>query len=122
MVAGRFFTLEDGQDARVVNQAFARLCCPNKSPIGATVAIDAGRYATIVGVLKDAFDSAMDRPPSPLMFSPLTSSHVTQGSAVVHYASAPRAPTVPVHGGASDPRRESIRRRIEGLHTWRTTV
>jgi putative ABC transport system permease protein len=79
IVAGRFFTSDDRPDeVIVVNEAFAKLCCAGRSAVGQIVR--GNRPATIVGVLKDAFDSALDTPPAPTVFTPLALTGSAAGS------------------------------------------
>ncbi|HWB30691.1 MAG TPA: FtsX-like permease family protein [Vicinamibacterales bacterium] len=79
LVAGRFFTSGDRADeVLVVNEAFAKLCCADRSAVGQIVR--GNRPSTIVGVLKDAFDSALDTPPAPMIFTPLVLTGSVAGS------------------------------------------
>jgi predicted permease len=79
LVAGRFFTSDDRADETlVVNEAFAKLCCAARSAVGQIVR--GNRPATIVGVMKDAFDSALDTPPAPMVFTPLVLTGSAAGS------------------------------------------
>jgi putative ABC transport system permease protein len=71
LVAGRFFTDADAGHAFVVNEAFAKLCCANRLAIGTILAAGTPDQATIVGVVADALDSALDRAPVPRAFHPL---------------------------------------------------
>jgi predicted permease len=86
LTAGRFFTSKDGDGARVVNQAFARMCCTGQSAVGTIVVLGDGHQATIVGILKDAFDTALDKPPAPLILAPLpTVAPQSAGGALINY-------------------------------------
>jgi predicted permease len=84
LVAGRFFTEEDGGRARVVNEAFARACCADRPAIG-SVFDEGDDSPTIVGILADTFDHALDRAPSPVMFAPLARGNVSIDGVIIHY-------------------------------------
>ncbi len=69
MYQGRFFTDQDTADSRpvaVVNRAFARLFSPNGEIIDKfSVGLDKDRQATIVGVMDDFHQTAIDEPSVP---------------------------------------------------------
>jgi putative ABC transport system permease protein len=71
LIAGRFFTDADADHALVVNEAFAKLCCPDRSALGAILAAGTPDQRAIVGVMADALDSALDHSPVPRVFQPL---------------------------------------------------
>jgi putative ABC transport system permease protein len=76
LVAGR---LLDGRDAAgappvvIVNQSFARRWLPNENPVGKKVAFSWGTegYQTIVGVIADMREGALDQPSNPAIYIPV---------------------------------------------------
>jgi putative ABC transport system permease protein len=84
LVAGRFFTDADAGHALVVNEAFAKICCPDRSAIGAILEAGTPDQGTIVGVVADALDSALDRTPVPRVFHPVRDMPYS-GAIQVHY-------------------------------------
>jgi len=76
LVAGR---LLDGRDAAgappvvIVNQSFARRWLPNENPVGKQVAFSWGTegYQTIVGVIADMREGALDQPSNPAIYIPV---------------------------------------------------
>ncbi|HME00955.1 MAG TPA: ABC transporter permease [Terriglobia bacterium] len=66
LLQGRSFLEQDGQTKVVViNQALARRCWPNRSPLG-----EALGHATIVGVAGNTRERGLDNPAPPTIFEP----------------------------------------------------
>jgi predicted permease len=72
LVAGRLFTQEDKSDQSVaiVNESFAKRYFANRNPIGGRVSRenDHTRWSTIVGVIGDVRDSALEKAPEPQIY------------------------------------------------------
>lgn len=87
LLAGRLMSAVDGGNAVVVNAAFVKECCRDRSPLGAL--LDLGtRAVPIVGVVADSYDFALDRKPTAVMFQLLGSvgsSPINSDSVLVHY-------------------------------------
>jgi predicted permease len=74
LIEGRLLAPADENQAAVVSQSFARACCEGRSPIGRRVSWrerSVERSVRIVGVVKDVFDIALDREPTPAAFIPI---------------------------------------------------
>jgi predicted permease len=86
LVAGRFFTNADAGRAVVVNEAFAKLCCAGRPAIGAVIAGGTPDQATVVGIVANALDSALDRVPVPRVFHMLDDTPYWGSNGVpIHY-------------------------------------
>jgi len=72
LVAGRLFTHEDKSDQSVaiVNENFAKKYFANRNPIGGRVSRenDHTRWSTVVGVMGDVRDSALEKAPEPQIY------------------------------------------------------
>jgi predicted permease len=72
LAAGRLFTQEDKSDQSVaiVNESFAKQYFANRNPIGARVSRenDHTRWSTVVGVIGDVRDSALEKAPEPQIY------------------------------------------------------
>jgi hypothetical protein len=64
--AGRAFRNGE-REAIVVNETLARRCWPDRSAVGEPVGQESAFY--VVGVIRDAFDFALDRPSQPTVYS-----------------------------------------------------
>ena len=64
--AGRAFRADENAGI-VVNETLARRCWPDHSAVGEPVGHESTRY--VVGVVRDAFDYALDRPSQPTVYS-----------------------------------------------------
>ena len=73
LVAGRFFTLEDKADRSIsiVNENFAKKYFANRNPIGGHISRedDHTRWSTVVGVIRDVRDSALEKAPEPQIYN-----------------------------------------------------
>jgi putative ABC transport system permease protein len=68
---GRTFTERDTANAPgvvVVNAAMARHFFPNQDPIGQSIKVDRLDWSTIVGVVGDVAQQALDKPPQPAVY------------------------------------------------------
>jgi putative ABC transport system permease protein len=74
LLHGRFFTDADGPKApevAVINQSMARHFWPGQEPLAQRVSFDGGEHwSTIVGVVGDIRQFALDRPPSDEVYFP----------------------------------------------------
>jgi predicted permease len=70
IVAGRPLAVDDRQNGGVVVNARAAALWPGGSAVGRSIPRGGGT-ATIVGVVTDTFDRALDMPPEPMVFSVL---------------------------------------------------
>ena len=76
LVQGRLLTAADcnpGEQAVVINQALARLCWPDRNPLGEQIRgtdNDYPRDYRVVGVVKDLLDWRLDRPQLPTFYCP----------------------------------------------------
>lgn len=71
LIDGRLLTPADENRSAVVSESFARACCPDRSPLGRRVSWterSVERSVEIVGVVKNVFDVALDRLPTPAAF------------------------------------------------------
>jgi predicted permease len=72
LIAGRLFTQEDKSDQSVaiINESFARNYFANRTPIGGRVSRenDHTRWSTVVGVIGDVRDSALEKAPEPQIY------------------------------------------------------
>jgi predicted permease len=72
LVAGSLFTQEDkaDQSVAIVNERFAKKYLANRNPIGGRVsrANDHTRWSTVVGVIGDVRDSALEKAPEPQIY------------------------------------------------------
>jgi predicted permease len=72
LIAGRLFTQEDKSDQSVaiVNESFAKRYFANRNPIGGRVSRedDHTRWSTVVGVIGDVRDSALEKAPEPQIY------------------------------------------------------
>ncbi len=73
LVAGRFFTLEDkaDQSISIVNENFAKKYFANRNPIGGHISRedDHTKWSTVVGVIRDVRDSALEKAPEPQIYN-----------------------------------------------------
>ncbi|MDE3156270.1 MAG: ABC transporter permease [Acidobacteriota bacterium] len=73
MMAGRSWTDDEGPGRRrsvVINEALAQRDWPGRNPVGQSVYVGNGRAPwTIVGVVQDAREFALDQPPEPEVFA-----------------------------------------------------
>jgi ABC-type antimicrobial peptide transport system permease subunit len=70
LIAGRLLTARDAPGtAVVINESLAKRLSPDRSAVGLLTSGD--HAAVIVGVVRDAFDVALDRTPEPTVFEPL---------------------------------------------------
>jgi predicted permease len=73
LIAGRLFTQEDKSDRSIaiVNESFAKKYFANRNPIGGRVSRedDHTRWSTIVGVIGDVRDSALEKAPEPQIYN-----------------------------------------------------
>jgi predicted permease len=75
LVAGRDFSMQDGEDGEqvaIVNQAFARRYWPGRDAIGRRVRVD-GRWHSVVGVTADTAYLSVAESPRPLVYLPMLS-------------------------------------------------
>jgi len=89
LTEGRLLTAADENRAAVVSQSFARACCEGRSVLGRRVSWterSAERSFEIVGVVKDVFNVALDRAPTPAAFIPIDD--MTRGTWVTYVLSA----------------------------------
>ena len=68
LVQGRSLVEDDRLSGALVNESFAKRHWPGGDAVGQQVVLGA-RPATIVGVVRDTFDVALDRPPEPMVFT-----------------------------------------------------
>jgi putative ABC transport system permease protein len=72
LVAGRLFAQEDKSDQSVaiVNESFAKRYFANRNPIGGHVSRenDHTRWSTVVGMIGDVRDSALEKAPEPQIY------------------------------------------------------
>jgi predicted permease len=73
LVAGRLFTQEDksNRSLAIVNESFAKKYFTNRNPIGGRVsrADDHTQWSTVVGVIGDVRDSALEKAPEPQIYN-----------------------------------------------------
>ena len=71
LVRGRFFDRTDTPDAAgvvVINRAMARLGWPDGDPVGRQVTLSNTRVMTVIGIVGDSRDLAIDSVPAPAMY------------------------------------------------------
>jgi predicted permease len=73
LAAGRLFTQEDksNRSIAIVNESFAKKYFANRNPIGGRVSRedDHTRWSTVVGVIGDVRDSALEKEPEPQIYN-----------------------------------------------------
>jgi predicted permease len=72
LVAGRDLSQQDRKDAPtalVVNQALAKKYFPDRSPVGQTITFGGPNHFTIVGVVGDVRQNAVDETPAPRIYA-----------------------------------------------------
>ena len=68
IVQGRSLVEDDRDTGALINESFAKSQWPGEGSVGQQLVLGA-RPATVVGVVQDTFDIALDRPPEPMIFT-----------------------------------------------------
>lgn len=93
LVSGRTLTEADGPDAdrvAIVNEAFVeRYLGPDDDPLSRTIMSGPEWSASIVGVVRDVTERAIDHPPEPSMYLPIHQADIRSRSVVVRTATDP---------------------------------
>jgi putative ABC transport system permease protein len=88
LVAGRVFDTRDRDGAprvAIVSQAMARLCWPDRDPIGKRLTmVDPPKWMTVVGVVGDVRQWSLSDTPEPSMYLPLLQSPPRSAFLVIH--------------------------------------
>jgi len=99
LIAGRDFDERDvmkAPEVAIINQEMARRYWPDEDPIGKRLAVGNGPWRTVVGVVGDVKQAALDVETRPEMFWPYYQMGLTFATIVVRTTSEPEAMTAAV--------------------------
>ncbi len=99
LIAGRDFEERDvmkAPEVAIINQEMARRYWPDEDPVGKRLAVGNGPWRTVVGVVGDVKQAALDAETRPEMFWPYYQMGLTFATIVVRTTSEPEAMTAAV--------------------------